>query len=341
MSAAALRGAVVGAGFFARHHLDAWRRLPGVAIVAVADLDAARAEALARQWHVPRWYANVEELLARERLDFLDVITRPEMHLSLTLLAAVHRVHVICQKPLAPTLADCRVMVTACEDFGVRLLAHENWRWQPWYRATKSLLDAGRVGDVVQLRFTMRTGDGRGPEPYPDQPYFRAMPHLLLYETGVHFLDTFRYLAGDLRSVVCRTRRLNPVIQGEDAAWVHVEFASGAAGVFDGNRLTGPVPADPTFGVLEVEGTTGAIRLAPNGGLFIRGYGEDEQPYAYERPDAGYRGDSVRAAQEHYLRCLRDGLPCETEGRDYLHVVAAVEACYRAAETGQVQVIDP
>ena len=119
-------------------------------------------------------------------------------------------------------------MVESCASRGVRLLIHENWRWQPWYREAKRLISEERLGRVFHLGFRMRTGDGRGPAPYTHQPYFRQMPRLLLYETGVHFLDTFRFLGGEMESVFCQTDRINPAIQGEDCALLFVSFVNDA-----------------------------------------------------------------------------------------------------------------
>ena len=115
-------------------------------------------------------------------------------------------------------------MVEGCARRGVRLLIHENWRWQPWYREAKCLMSQDRLGRVFHFGFRMRTGDGRGATPYLQQPYFRDMPRLLLYETAVHFLDTFRFLGGELESIFCQTNRINPAIQGEDYALVQVSF---------------------------------------------------------------------------------------------------------------------
>jgi predicted dehydrogenase len=133
-------------------------------------------------------------------------------------------------------------MVEGCARRGVRLLIHENWRWQPWYREAKHLISQDRLGRVFHFGFRMRTGDGRGPTPYLQQPYFRDMPRLLLYETAVHFLDTFRFLGGELKSIFCQTSRINPAIQGEDYALVQASFASGAKGMIDANRISGACP---------------------------------------------------------------------------------------------------
>lgn len=331
-----LTGVMVGAGFFAAFQAEAWARMDGVRIAAVADVQPDRARAFARQWGIPRAYPNLAEMLERERPDFVDVVTRPETHLELARLAAGCGAHVICQKPMAPEWEEAVAMARACEEAGVRLLIHENWRWQPWYREVRRLVDAGFAGRPFHLSFRMRTGDGRGPEPYPDQPYFPQMPRFLLHETAVHFLDTFRFLAGEIREVACRTARVNPAIAGEDAALVTLVFEGGATGLIDANRISGPVPAPLAFGEFRLEGERGLLRVSPDGRLWLTEYGQEERLHPLEVPEVGYKGDSVRATQEHLLACLRTGAPAETEGREYLKTFATVLACYRAAETGAV-----
>ncbi|MFN7929502.1 MAG: Gfo/Idh/MocA family oxidoreductase [Blastocatellia bacterium] len=331
-----LRGAIIGAGYFAGIQAEAWRRLPAVEIVAVVDPIQERANTLAAQYGIPTVYETAETLFAAEKLDFVDIATRPEAHLALTQLAAQHCTPIICQKPMAATWDDCVAMVESCRAARVRLLIHENWRWQAWYREIKKLIDAGVFGPLFHLGFCMRSGDGRGPEPYTVQPYFRDMPQLLIYETLVHFLDTFRFLAGEIISVFCQTRRVNSQIAGEDYALIQLNFVDGANGLIDANRIAGPVPPDIAFGVFTLEGERASLRMTPQGELFIRAYGQDERKHEYEIPVMGYKGDSVFAAQQHYAACLRNGMPCETEGDVYLHTVRAMFACYESAATGRV-----
>ncbi|MGH2604450.1 MAG: Gfo/Idh/MocA family protein, partial [Dehalococcoidia bacterium] len=242
--------------------------------------------------------------------------------------------HVICQKPMALSMADCLAMCEACERAGMRLLVHENWRWQPWYREAKRLLDAGALGRVVQVSFFWRTGDGRGPEPYAVQPYFRQMPRLLVYETLVHLLDTYRYLLGEVEALDCLLARVNPAIAGEDQALIQLRFASGALGVIDANRITGPAPALVAMGSLVLEGDRATLRLSPDGRLWLTPHGQPEREHGFPTTNAGYKGDSVFATQEHLVDCLRSGRRSESDGGDYLKTVALVEACYRAAATG-------
>lgn len=326
---------MIGGGFFAGFQAEAWQRVAGVQIVAVADVQPGRAQEFAERWQIPRAYTDADALLEEEKPDFVDIATRPDSHRDLTALAARYGAHVICQKPMAPTREDCVAMVDACGAAGVRLLMHENWRWQPWYREIKRLLDQGVLGRPFHVGFAMRTGDGRGSEPYTVQPYFRQMGRLLIYETAVHFLDTFRYLVGEITTVFCQTGRINPLITGEDYALVQLAFAQGAHGLIDANRISGPAPPERAFGSLRLEGDRALIRLTPDGKLWLTEYGKEEAAHTFPTSDRGYIGDSARAAQEHFAACLRTGQPCETEGHDYLKTVAAVFACYRSAESGQ------
>src|SRR5216117_3396292 len=91
-----LRGGIVGCGYFAQFHIEAWRRIPGVELAAAADPVLARARQVA-----PRAYSTAEDMFDSERLDFVDIATRPDSHLPLVRLAAGRKTPVICQKPMA------------------------------------------------------------------------------------------------------------------------------------------------------------------------------------------------------------------------------------------------
>jgi len=333
-----LNGCMIGAGFFARHHIDAWRRIKGVQIVAVADHDGERAKAFAREFGIERWYTDAETMLDEIDCSFVDIVTRPAAHGALVRLAAERQKAIWCQKPFARTLTEAAELVELCERRGVRLMVNENWRWQPWYRAMQRALGAGQVGQVHHVQCVVRPGDGSGPNPYPAQPYFRTMKQFLIRETLIHFLDTFLFLCGPVHRVNCRTRRLNPAIEGEDFALITLQFQSGASGVIDANRYAGARSSE-TFCQMRVEGSKGSLELGLNGELYWIDMRGERRLLSYLRPKEGYRGDSCRSTHLHFIEGLLDEKPFETEGAAYLMTLQLVEACYKSADLGAPVVI--
>lgn len=324
-----LRGVCIGAGYFARFHFEAWRRMGDVKIEAVCDRDAAKAQAAAELLGGAECFTDAAAALDAVRPDFVDLITAPPGRLELVELAAARGIAIICQKPLADDRAGAERIVEAAS--GVPFMVHENFRFQPWRRETKRLLDSGVIGSLQTITVRTRMGDGWDEDAYLDrQPYFRDMPRLLIHETGVHFFDTFRYLAGEIDEVNAVLRRMNPAIAGEDAALVTVRFASGALGVWDADRYHESTDENPrlTFGDTHIEGTEGAIRLDGAGRLFVKRLGEPEREHAYAWQDRGFAGDCVHATQRHFIDGLRSAEPFETDGADYLRSLSAVEAAY-------------
>lgn len=323
-----LRGALVGCGFFGQIHLEGWRRIDEAQIVAACDTDLAKASQSA-----PQAFDNLERMLDEVKPDFLDIATRPELHVEMLRIAAARKLPVICQKPMAPRWDECLEMVRIAEKAAIPFMIHENWRWQPWYRVIAAEMAKGSLGAPVTYTFRTRKRDGAGPEPYLLQPYFRNMPRLLLFETLVHHIDTSRFLFGELDTVYARLRRVNQTIQGEDQVLLIASHQSGLNGVIDGNRFLDLAPDSPPLGDAFFEFENGALRLSATGDIFrVTPTGGDL--LWKNEVTSGYRGDSVRATSQHFVRSLAAGLPFETPGRDYLVTVAAVEAAYRSHESG-------
>ena len=320
------RVGLLGLGYFARFHLDAWARL-GCA-VATADADPAKGAD----------HPSLDALLATAP-EVVDIATPPPTHAGAVRAALAARPRlVVCQKPFCTSLEEARALTEEAEAAGVPLVVHENFRFQPWWRAIRAALDAGRLGRLWQVTFRLRPGDGQGEGAYlARQPYFRAMPRFLLHETGVHYLDLFRFLAGEPDGLYADLRRLNPCIRGEDAGLVVLDHGSGLRCVLDGNRLS-DFDTDETrrtFGEALVEGEAGVIALSGDGGVRLRLHGSREVETLLAPEDRpGFAGDSVRAFQAHVLAHLSDGAPLETAARDYLRTMALVELAYASAEAG-------
>ncbi len=341
-----LRGVCVGAGYFSRFHLEAWSRLPGVSIVALVNRELAPAREAAARHGIPRVadWSELAAVLDAERPDFVDIITAPESHLEAVQLAAARGCAIVCQKPLAPTWAEAVAVVDAARRAGVRFMVHENFRWQPWYRELRRQLDAGTLGELFSIGLRMRMGDGWPADAYlARQPFFRSAPRLLVHETLVHFLDTFRFLGGEISSVYARLQRRNSAIAGEDAGQIVCGFASGATGIIDASRYNESDTADPryTFGTVRLDGRRGHLELDHEGNLTLQLLGAPARRLEYPHSRDGFAGDCVFALQQHFVARLRDGTPFESTGEDYLRSTALVEACYASAAKGNVVPIAP
>ena len=189
-----LKGVAVGAGYFSQFHFDAWSRIEGVQLTAVCDVNAEVAAKAAAEYGIAQTYVDYATMLDAEQPDFVDIITRPDSHLSLVTEAASRGIPIICQKALAPTFAEAQQIVQVADLAGVPLMVHENFRFQPWYREIRRQINTGAIGDRLHsISFQCRMGDGWQHDAYMErQPYFREMPRLLIFETGVHFVDCLR-----------------------------------------------------------------------------------------------------------------------------------------------------
>jgi len=326
---------VVGAGYFGRFHLDAWSRMEGVTLAGLCERDEARAAEMVAAYPGLAAFDDPMAMVEALRPDIVDITAPPDAHLGLIRTLAPHVGHILCQKPFCGGLEGAREAIAVAAEHGCRLAVHENIRYQPWYREAKRLMDAGALGDPYQITFRLRTGDGQGPDAYLDrQPYFQRMPRFLVHETAIHYIDTFRYLMGEVGSVDARLSRLNPAIAGEDAALILFEFEGGARGVFDGNRLSDHAAENRrlTLGEMWIEGSGGTLRLDGDGRLWLRAFGENaeiEQIFAWQ--DRHFGGDCVYLTNRATLEAWRRGEEPETSAERYIRNQELVEQIYVGA----------
>ena len=330
------RGVIIGAGYFSRFQYEAWTRIPEVQIVANCNRSLEKAQAFATEFNIPKSYPASEfrEMLIAEKPDFVDIITPPETHLELCQIAAKLGVTIICQKPLAPTWDETLQLADLIQKSGVRFMVHENWRWQPWYREIKKLLQTDTIGDIFHCNVHTRLGDGWGDDAYlARQPFFRDYKRLFIFETGVHFLDTFRFLFGEVASIHAHTARRNPVIKGEDSALLLCHHESGITSLLDANRYNESEADNPryTFGTVRIEGSKGHLELSLDGSIRIKQLGEPSYLHDYSPSKENFAGDCVYNTQRHFIDTLLTGGEFESTVEDYLKSVRLVEDAYASA----------
>ena len=326
-----IKVACLGAGYFSQFHIGSWQRIAEVDLVGVCDRDMDKAQATG----LPA-FDDLSTMLVTTPPDVLDVILPPKAQaqaIEIAITAGVRKI--ICQKPFCASYEEAQEINQLAKTAGATLIIHENFRFQPWYRAIKAALDQNLIGDVLQATFRLRPGDGQGPEAYLDrQPYFRDMPQLLIHETGVHFIDVFRYLFGDPSHVYADLRRVNPVIAGEDAGYVLFDYPAGTRAVFDGNRCLDHAADNTrrTMGEGLIEGTEGTLTLTGDGAIRLRKFGEVASEMLLP-PDSheGFGGDCTHALQEHVVRGLMSEGAFENEAETYIDIVRTERAIYQSA----------
>jgi len=331
-----IRVATVGAGYFSRFQYAAWDRIPEVKMVAICNRSVGPAEELAAQYDVADIYQDFEKMLDESTPDLVDIITPPATHVDYVRAAVDRDIPVICQKPFTTSLTDATALVELIEAKNATAVIHENFRFQPWYRKIRQVLAQGTLGQLYQISFALRPGDGQGPDAYLDrQPYFQDMERFLVQETAVHLIDVFRYLFGEMNSVFADLRRVNPVIKGEDAGLIIFDFDSGARGLFDGNRLSDHKAGNRrlTMGEMRIEGDNGTLSLTGDAQIYLRNHGQNEDvriDYDWQNVDFG--GDCVFNFQRHVIDHLVDGAELMNSAGEYLRNVEIAESCYESSD---------
>ena len=332
------RGALIGCGYASWFQLTAWSRIEDVEIVAVASRSRENGQRRATEFEIPAVYTDYQAMLDREELDFVDIATPPTVHLEMVSEAARRNLHVLCQKPAASTLGELQMMIHICDEAGVVFVVNENGRFQPYFRKMKTLLNEGAIGRPHYANFTTRA---RSTLPLLDggeqHNLFVNMPRLIVYEMGVHYLDTLRYLFGEPTSIYAQTHQASPHVKGEDVAALTVKFGELTA-VVDMSWASVPImemESDEhySWGEYRIEGEIGTLHLRPDALLRLLTDDGEEQ---FQFPPHSSGVVCYQAAQQHFVDCLRTGAKSETSGLQTAKTMELVFGAYDSAAHNRV-----
>jgi predicted dehydrogenase len=331
---APLRFAILGTGFWARYQLSAWRQLTGAVCVALYNRTSAKAEALAADMGVDAVYADAEELIRRERPDFLDIITSVETHAPLVRLAARHGVPVICQKPMATSFSEAQDMVRVCSEARVPFHVHENWRWQAPLRCAGGILRSGTIGRPFRARLSFVTSF----PVFDNQPFLRDVQQFIIADVGSHLLDAARYLLGELELVACRTQRVTAGIRGEDVATILLRGSGGVTVTCELSYASRTERERFPQTELLIEGELGSVevladywvRTTTRAGTHALRVAPPR--YAWADPVYDVVHASIVPCNANLLGALRGVGTAETTGEDNLKTMRLVFGAYELAE---------
>ncbi|MED5358719.1 MAG: Gfo/Idh/MocA family oxidoreductase, partial [Pseudomonadota bacterium] len=138
-----LKLATVGTGYFAQFHYEAWSRIENVDLVGLCTLDETMGRNIADRFDIATVHGDVADMLDAVQPDLLDIITPPPTHRQFIEAAVARGIAVVCQKPFTLSIDEAEAMVALAESAGVPLIVHENFRFQPWHRKARKVLDDG------------------------------------------------------------------------------------------------------------------------------------------------------------------------------------------------------
>lgn len=219
-----LRLGLIGCGGFGRFCLEAYLRLDSVRIAAVADSRVESAEQFSRDFSVPA-FSDPTELIARQDVDIVHIATPPSSHYELVMAAVRAGKHVLCEKPLAISVAQADEMLLAAREAGVIAPVNFVLRHNPVTEAVKAIIDSGVLGKVLSARLTNCAQDGGLP---PDHWFWdKSISGGIFVEHGVHFFDLYSHWFGPGRVISAHTETRDGTTQ-EDRVMCTVRHESGA-----------------------------------------------------------------------------------------------------------------
>jgi len=312
--------------------------MPDVEFVALHSLDEAVGKSFQHEFGVAQCFSDLPTLLEQCTPDVIDAVTPPESHAHIIEQCLASNTALIRQKPFCRSPEEAEQMVELIHDKKTFVAVHENFRFQPWYQEIHNIIHSGQLGDIYEINFNLRPGDGQGPKAYLDrQPYFQTQPRFLMQETGVHFIDVFRFLLGDISGLFARLAKLNPVIAGEDAGVIVMEFKNGARGVLNCNRLADHAAnnARLTMGEMRIEGSNANVYLNGNGQIHIRRHGSTHlEEHTYQWQDIDFGGDCVYRTNRHIADHLLYDKAVQNIATEYVENRRIEQAVYASAESG-------
>jgi len=356
-----LRVGVVGVGWAGQQHLAAYHVLPGVEVAAIAALEApARAEVAARfgvECHVDRW----EDLLDIEGLDAVSVAAPTFLHAPVTIAALERRLHVLCEKPLARTVAEGTAMVEAARRAGRVLDVAFNKRQRGDIRKLHEIVAAGRLGSPYYAKTWWMRGRG-----IPTLGSWFTRAELAgggpLLDIGVHVLDYALFVLGRPAVTTVSASTYDHLgTAGFGSSPGSDKTGVSGARVFDVEDLATVFMRLEGGGTLLLEASWAAHRPAPDElGLTVFGTGGGAELVIHDQDEAGslriFTDDGGVPAEtrlatelggahdlvvEQFVRTVRSGEWDGADGSAALQLARVVECCYRSAAEGREIVVDP
>ena len=339
--------AIVGTGGMAHAHANAYKAMRGVRMVAACDVLPERVKNFAAEFKIPNVYPDVDQLLAQQGIDAVDVVTPDSSHAPVSLKAIAKGKHVLCEKPLATCYPDAQAMADAAARAGVINMVNLSYRNSSAIQKAHQIVQQGKLGNIMHVEASYLQswlaskvwGDWRT---NPSMLWRLSTSHGsagVLGDIGVHILDFTTFAAGDIQSLNCRLKTF-PRAEGDrigeytldanDSAVITVEMVGGAIGTVHMSRWA---VGQANSLSLRIYGDKGAlaVNLDQSYTTLQICQGEDVDKVQWQTLDCGQTPDNYH----RFITSIRTGkndLPDFAVGA---HVQKMLDACIESDREGK------
>lgn len=323
---------IVGAGSMGHAHAPSWKLLQNIGAepVGIVTNRPESAQAFANEYDLEP-YPSIDALIAD--VDILDICTPTNLHKDMTIKAAQAGKHVICEKPIALTVADAREMINTCEQAGVRLFIAHVVRFVEQYRAAKRSVDAGHIGKPCVIRLTRA---GYQPRKSTDNWFVDTQRSGgMMLDLMIHDYDYVRWLSGDVQRVFAKSARTEDPSSTGDYALVTLRFVDGTIAHIEGGWAYPPGFFRTS---MDIAGTDGVIEWSSD-------KAEPLQIHLANPPDIEADEVAVPGAKavdspfthqlRHFYECIQNDTEPLVTAQDALQALEIGLAAIESAQTGK------
>jgi len=333
-----IRFGLIGCGRISKKHVDVLTELQDTNLVSVCDTKIERAEAVGKALNIP-WYTDYHEMIKKEKLDVLNVLTESGTHAEVVKDIAAYGKHIVVEKPMALTLDDADAMIRICDLNKIKLFVVKQNRYNLPVQKLKEAMDQGRFGKLVLGTIRVRWCR---PQSYYDLDAWRgtwAQDGGVFTNQASHHIDLLEWLMGDVDTVFSKTATQLVDIETEDTGVAVLRFTNGALGVIEATTATRPKDLEGSISILGEKGSVEIGGFAVNE-IKIWNFaneleGDKEVAERYFQNPPNVYGYGHMAYMKDVVECIRSDKHALVDGLEGRKSLELINAIYESSELGK------
>lgn len=291
---------VIGVGSFGELHIEAYKALSDVDVVAISDINTNRLGEISRKYSIPHAYTDAKELCAHSDIELVSVVTPESLHLAPVLTAVQAGKHILLEKPIATNLEDAAKIIEAVEKAHLHLMVGHILRFEANYGTVRREIEEGHLGKILSIHARRNR---------PKRLYSSYSRTHGILENSIHDIDLCLWYTKDrVRNVRAFTRN----IQGgatPDINWSFLEFEGGAVACIENHWLIPDGAGITTDDAMQVIGSKSVadMHFVPSSLNLWREQGAESANVSYDAHFAGKVWGAIKEEVGYFVDCVRGG----------------------------------